>query len=237
MTDCRAPTESLVVFAKTPIPGQVKTRLAHAIGDASAARLAEAFLLDILEAARSLRNRSVLVAFSPASGEPWFRAQCGAAKGLSSGAAVAPLHLVPQPQAGFGERVVAALDEAHRLGAERTVIIGMDSPHLGPRRWESAFAALEDHDVCLGPCEDGGYYLIGLRAPQPALFKDIPWGGPDVADATRALVASLGLSLAELEEDFDVDEVEDLARLAARLEADPAGCPRTREALTRAGIG
>jgi len=226
MTDRHAPTRALVVFAKAPLPGLVKTRLARSIGDEPAARLAEAFLLDTLENARSMPACSLLVAFSPERSEPWFRAQGGAPSEA--------MRLIAQPAAGFGERLVAALGEAHRLGAEQTVLIGMDSPHLGPSRWEAAFAALEEHDLCVGPCEDGGYYLLGLRAPQPAVFEDIPWGGPGVLDATRARAASLGLSLAELGEDFDVDEVGDLERLAARLAADPTACPRTREALGRA---
>ncbi len=225
MTDHGRPTDALVVFAKAPVPGEVKTRLARSLGDAAAARLAEAFLLDILDRAASQGDRTLVVAFSPPAGEPWFRAHAGAG------------HLAAQPAAGFGARVAAALDEARRLGAERTVIVGMDSPHLGPDRWDAAFAALDEHDVCLGPCEDGGYYLIGTRAPQPGLFEGIPWGGPGVLRATRDRATSLGLSMAELEEDFDVDEVEDLRRLAARLERDPSACPRTREALRSVDLG
>ncbi len=224
MQENRRPTDAVVIFAKAPVPGQVKTRLGRALGDDAAARLAEAFLLDVLESARSLRDQLVVIAFSPPSSEPWFRSHVGAC------------HLVPQPQASFGERVIAALGEAHRLGAERTVIVGMDSPHLGTERWEDAFTALDDHDACVGPCEDGGYYLLGLRAPRPGMFEDIPWGGPKVLAATRARAAALGLSLAELEADFDVDEVEDLGRLAARLEHDAAACPHTRAALEAAGI-
>lgn len=223
MTHGSPPTDALVVFAKAPVPGQVKTRLARAIGDEPAARLAGAFLTDVLEGATSMLGKLVVVAFAPESRRPWFEAWSGAC------------HLVAQPELGFSERVVAALDEAHRLGAERTVIVGMDSPHLGPDRWEAAFAALDDHDACIGPCEDGGYYLLGLSAPQPGMFEDIPWGGPNVLEATRSRAAALGLSLAELEEDFDVDEVEDLGQLAARLELRPAICPRTRAALEALG--
>lgn len=225
MTDHGRPTDALVVFAKAPVAGEVKTRLARSLGHPAAARLAEAFLLDILDGARSLQDRRPVVAFSPPESEHWFRAHAGTC------------HLVPQPPTGFGSRVVAALDEARRLGAERTVIVGMDSPHLGRERWDAAFAALDHHDACIGPCEDGGYYLIGTRAPQPGLFEQIPWGGPGVLDATRARAAALGLSLAELEEDLDVDEVEDLRRLAALLEHDPASCPRTREALESVDLG
>lgn len=224
MTHGSPPTDALVVFAKAPVPGQVKTRLARAIGDEPAARLAGAFLTDVLEGATSMLGKLVVVAFAPESRRPWFEAWSGAC------------HLVAQPELGFSERVVAALDEAHRLGAERTVIVGMDSPHLGPDRWEAAFAALDEHDVCLGPCEDGGYYLLGLRTPQPGMFEDIPWGGPGVLTSTRARAAALGLSLVELDEDFDVDEVEDLEALSARLRAQPDACSHTREALERAGL-
>lgn len=225
MTDHGRPTDALVVFAKAPVPGQVKTRLARSLGDAAAARLAEAFLLDILQRAASPANRVLVVAFSPPASEPWFRAHAG------------PGHLAPQPAAGFGARVAGALAGARQLGAERTVIVGMDSPHLGPDRWDAAFAALDEHDVCLGPCEDGGYYLIGTRAPQPGLFEQIPWGGPGVLRATRDRATALGLSMAELEEDFDVDEMEDLRRLAARLQRDPSDCPRTLEALRSVDLG
>ena len=217
------PRDTLVVFAKAPIPGQVKTRLARHVGDRAAADLAAAFLLDTVDRARASGAR-VLLAFDPPEEEPWFREHAGSAS------------LSPQPDLDFGARVLAALRAARAEGAGRVVVVGMDSPHVPAERWSEAFAALEDRDLCLGPSEDGGYYLLGLREPRAELFDGIPWGTAGVLDATRARAAALGLSVTELATDFDVDEEADLQRLAEVLAARPGECPRTRAALEARGL-
>lgn len=217
------PRDTLVVFAKAPIPGQVKTRLARRVGDRAAADLAAAFLLDTVDRARASGAR-VLLAFDPPEEKAWFREHAPAAS------------LFPQPDLDFGARVLAAVRAARAAGADRVVVVGMDSPHVPADRWAEAFTALEHRDLCLGPSEDGGYYLIGLRDPHAELFAGIPWGTAGVLDATRARAAALGLSLAELAQDFDVDEEPDLRRLADVLAARPEECPRTRAALGARGL-
>jgi glycosyltransferase A (GT-A) superfamily protein (DUF2064 family) len=95
------------------------------------------------------------------------------------------------------------------------MVIGTDCPALTADHLRGAASALADHDVVLVPAEDGGYVLIGMRAPQPGLFSDMVWGTETVLAETRARIARLGLTSCELETLWDVDRPEDLARLSA----------------------
>jgi len=110
-------------------------------------------------------------------------------------------------------------------------VIGADTPHLSPERVDEAFEALAAADCVLGPARDGGYYLIGLTAPRPGLFQGIAWGTAGVLGATLAAAADLGLRVACLREERDIDERADLEWLAERLLAAPGGCPHTAEVL------
>jgi glycosyltransferase A (GT-A) superfamily protein (DUF2064 family) len=139
-----------------------------------------------------------------------------------------------QSGANLGARLVAAF--AARLAApgDAAVIVGTDCPGLRPRHLAAAFTALGDHDVVLGPSRDGGYWLIGLSRPAPALFEGIAWGGPEVLDGARRA----GLRVAQLETLADVDVPEDLVRLVAEWLVAPAEkrASRTAHALERMGL-
>jgi glycosyltransferase A (GT-A) superfamily protein (DUF2064 family) len=110
----------------------------------------------------------------------------------------------------------AAFREMERRGFARAVLIGSDSPQLPPSRVESALAALDGADLVLGPAADGGYYLIAMRTAHD-VFSGIRWSAPDVLAATLAKAEAARLRTRLLEEDFDVDTREDLARLEALL--------------------
>jgi rSAM/selenodomain-associated transferase 1 len=206
----------LVVMAKYPRPGQVKTRLARSFGDAAACRLYEAFLADI---ARRFSGRTfaLLWAVDPP------RADLSAVVG-------APAPCIDQIGAGLGERMRHCFERIFADGARRVVMIGADVPHVPDATVAAAFAALEDHDATLAPSPDGGYCLVGLRRPFD-LFTSIEMSTPRVFAETRALIEQDGLRLRVLPECFDIDEPEDLDALARLLQSGAAALPRTRAVL------
>lgn len=198
------PEEVLLVFARAPEPGRTKTRLAAAIGAVEAAALHAAFVLDVLERHAAPGRRLVL----RTTGDPhhtfWQEV---------------PKHLEQEDQGegDLGARLHRAFTPRLEGGA-RVVVLGTDSPALAPSKVDAAFAALASFDAVLGPADDGGYYLLGLSRPCPAVFQDIPWGTDRVCDDTRARLAASSVRWTELPVDYDVDHVGDLFRLLADIE-------------------
>jgi uncharacterized protein len=211
----------IVVLAKQPLAGHAKTRLARDIGQEEAQTLAEAFAQDTLELTSRQTNAQVLIAYTPAEGRGWFAREDPGAE------------LFLQPDGPFGQRIHAATREAFRRGASRCVLIGVDTPQLLLATLTSAFEALRNADVCLGPAEDGGYYLIGLREDQEQLFVDIPWSSAEVRMVTLRRAAEMGLTVSELDLELDIDEGVDLESLAPILRDRPGIARRTRAAMTR----
>ena len=229
---------TLGIFAKFPEAGRVKTRLAAVVGEAAAARLAEAFLLDTLAAARQL-NCERWVAYAPDEDgvRDWFGDRAGSGD-----------RLWPQPAGDLGARLSAFFRERLTGPASRVVVIGSDSPSL-PVEWvQEAFERLAQCDVVIGPAWDGGYYLLALRGGPildrginarswpAALFEGIAWSGPEVLEQTAAAVRAAGRSLELLAPWYDVDTAEDLRRLRDDLRAretagDGTHCPATRACL------
>lgn len=231
MTADRAPAfRSVIVFAKAPVPGDVKTRLLRAIPVAAVAPLARAFLLDALETALAVPDAEVTLAFSPAGEGPAMEALVSAAFGRR-----ARVRFEPQRGRDLGQRMAAAVEAACARGATAAVIIGSDSPTLPACRIEQAFATLEGTaDLVLGPAEDGGYYLLGARRPLPAGMLDrIAWSSGRERAETEARACAAGLDVALLEAWYDVDGPADLERLRRELLAGTAAAPRTLEALKR----
>lgn len=127
------------------------------------------------------------------------------------------LQASPQGGGDLGDRLLRAVERAFAGGAAGVILLGGDSPTLPASIVEDAAALLTQHDAVLGPCDDGGYYLLGLRRALPALFHDVGWGGEQVAEQTRARARVAGIDLAELPGWYDLDRVEDLARAAVDL--------------------
>jgi rSAM/selenodomain-associated transferase 1 len=197
---------ALAVMAKTPAAGQVKTRLCPPLHPAEAAALAACFLLDRLEQLGEVPGADALVAFTPRESQAELR------RLVPPGA-----RLIPQEGADLGERLDRVLTELLVEGYTGAIAVGTDSPTLPTAYIRLACDALREGtaDAVLGPAEDGGYYLIGLGAPAPALFKDMPWSTEAVARETLTRARQLGLRVALLPTWFDVDRGEDLARLRA----------------------
>ncbi len=200
----------MAIMAKVPIPGEVKTRLCPPLSPEQAAALARCFLQDRVEQITGVETAEPIVAFTPPERADDLR------RLLPRGA-----RLVPQNGADLGARLDRLLTDLLAEGHPGAVAVDADSPSLPTAFLRRACARLLEGtvDVVVGPCEDGGYYLIGLRAPTPELFRDMPWSTPAVLDETLARVRRLGLRLELLPPWFDVDRGEDLARLRASARA------------------
>lgn len=188
---------AVAILAKAPVPGLAKTRLIPAIGAHAAAVLQERMTERAVSTAIEAHSGPVTLWCAPDPGHVSFRE-------LVRHYAVT---LKRQPDGDLGARMLAAFTAAPAL------VIGTDCPALSPTHLRAATDALKDNDVVLIPAEDGGYVLIGARAPQPELFRDIAWGTAAVLAETRTRIAALGLRCAELDALWDVDTENDLARL------------------------
>lgn len=201
------PPDLLVVMAKAPRPGRVKTRLSPPLAPEDAAALYRCFLKDRLREVDACRGIGRAVAFAPKSEREFFHR-----------AAPAGFEIFSQEGEGLSERVsgVFARMFARRCGA--VVVTDSDSPDLPAAIMEESFRALADGaDVVFGPCVDGGYYLVGMKKEVPGFFDDIPWSTSRVLEESRGRASRLGLSTALLEPWQDVDTLEDLRSLYRRL--------------------
>ena len=221
----RPSAETLTVMAKAPRPGLVKTRLAEALGVDAAAALYRAFLHDTAELANAVRSlrpaMAAALCFSPADAGDEF--------GFDEGAFDLA---IAQRDGDLGARLTGIYEDLFAARHELVVTIGADSPTLPPSLVAGAFDRLEDGaDVVLGPTSDGGYYLVGLRAPRPELFHDMPWSTDRVLAATLERAGALGLETAILDDWYDVDTHDELSRLRRELTFTSVPAPHTRAAL------
>jgi rSAM/selenodomain-associated transferase 1 len=203
---------ALAVMLRVPGAEPVKTRLAAALGAPAAALLARCFARDALEAAARLPGLTAVAAFSPPS-----------AAGAMAALAPAGMRRLPQRGADLGARMANLVGDLLGAGHRAAMLVGSDLPALPAAYVGEAARALADGsaDLVLGPAEDGGYYLIGLSRPAPALFTGVAWSTGEVLAATRAQAAALGLRARLLPPWHDVDTPSDLARLRRDLLAAP----------------
>lgn len=199
---------ALVLFARFPEPGRVKTRLAAAIGPEIALALYSAFLSDLVRRFQNVCDQRVL-ACTPDSSESFEFFRTLAADRFT---------LWPQPEGSLGTRLADCF-ETHLREFDNVIVIGSDAPTLPAQFIAEADEALATSDCVLGPAIDGGYYLVGLQKPCPELFAGIDWDGPSVLEQTVHRVRSAGLSLHLLPPWYDVDTVEDLHALRGHVAA------------------
>ncbi len=188
----------IVIFAKAPVPGAVKTRLISMLGAEGAARLAATMLHTTVAHATKAGLDVPELCVTPDSGDPAWR-----------GFLPAGVRLTDQGSGDLGKRLAAA---ARRLigAGERILLIGTDCPGLDDAGLSAAALELETHDAVLIPAEDGGYVLLGLKRFDESLFSDIAWGTDTVAQVTKKRIAALGWSLFIGETLRDLDEPGDL---------------------------
>lgn len=210
------------LFAKHPVAGTVKTRLAEALGPTAAAELSEAFVRDLCDRFAAIADRRWLgITPSTTAACDWFRT-------LSADR----YELWVQPDGDLGVRMEAFFASAFAAGATRAVLIGSDSPTLPLEFIEEAFDSLHAHDVVLGPARDGGYYLIGAARPLSGVLADVRWSSPHTFADTVAGMNRIALRVATLSEWYDVDTVDDLGFLEGHLGALRRLDPRLPESAT-----
>lgn len=236
---------AIAVMAKAPRPGQVKTRLSPPLTPHAAASLSTSFLRDMTQNIRLAACGQAIcgyVAYAPAGLEAMFEGILapGTRLVLADGSGDMPSHV-----AGFGRSLLHAARALFDRGHAAVCLLNSDSPNLPTvLLCQAAEALSRDGDrVVLGPAEDGGYYLIGVKAPHAHLFEDIDWSSDRVADQTRERARSLALELIELAKWYDVDERAALARLLHDFEhpcfeASLASytAPATQDCIERLGL-
>jgi len=212
--------QALIVFAKPPEPGQVKTRLTAQLTPEEAASLYRAFLLDALDQYTALDADVRLYLFAPA--------------GTTLHAAPASVTHHTQQGATLGDRMRHAFAETLDAGYQRAVVIGTDHPTLPSAFIKRAFSELHASPaVVIGPSTDGGYYLLGMNAFFPELFAAMRYSHGDVFADTLDRASRTDARLNILPAWYDVDEPEDLTRLIEDLGANPDQAPRTYAELVR----
>ncbi|HEX6470383.1 MAG TPA: TIGR04282 family arsenosugar biosynthesis glycosyltransferase [Streptosporangiaceae bacterium] len=192
----RTATADLLIIAKEPVPGRVKTRLSPRYTPEQAAELAAAALADTLEAAARTRAARRTLALSGTPGA-W----------LPPG-----VRVVPQRGDGLDERLAHAFTDAY--DGRPVVLVGMDTPQVTPALLAMAAGALRAHDAAFGPATDGGFWLLGLREPDPSLIAGVPMSRSDTGRIQLARLADAGLSVALLPALTDVDTPADVERVA-----------------------
>jgi len=203
------PPQRLLVFARLPELGQVKTRLATEIGPERALAIYEAMLRDLIASVGPSTHETEIEFLWPPTPH---------ANGAALRRAFAQHAVAMQTGATLGDRLSMAFSERfffHRT--EKIVAIGVDDPLLPRALIDHAFALLDSCEYVLGPAEDGGYYLLGCRALsyEPSVFHDIAWGTSSVLQTTIERIAATGRTMALLPQRFDVDTGSDLERFAA----------------------
>jgi rSAM/selenodomain-associated transferase 1 len=215
--------DALVVVAKRPAAGNTKTRLSPPLSPEQASAFYESFLLDTLDQMRRVKGVEHLVAYTPPDAAGYFEQ---VARGFK---------LVAQQGRDLGERLDAIMTWCLSHGYRRVVIMDSDSPTLPLAYLEQAFHFLWDGaQAVLGPCDDGGYYLIGARQPIPRLLRGVRMSTPTVGAETIALAHAEGLDLAQLPAWYDVDDVASLARLDGEIaKLDARAAMHTRRSLAQ----
>ncbi|ABQ28188.1 TIGR04282 family arsenosugar biosynthesis glycosyltransferase [Geotalea uraniireducens] len=213
---------ALIVFAKQPIAGKVKTRLTTVLSPEEAAELYRCMLIDTLSKVKQLEGVDIYLFFE------------GNGDAASYFATIAAgMETVPQRGNNLGERMMDAFQRTFEHGYESVAIIGTDSPDLPVGFLDVAFQRLEKNgvDVVIGPTEDGGYYLLAMKRVYCRLFRDVPWSSDQVLNLSLARGAEAGITIGLLPGWYDVDTVEDLRRPG--LLDKGSGAPMTREFIKK----
>jgi hypothetical protein len=225
-------SRSLLLFARLPVAGKVKTRLVPRFSPEEALQLHSALLADSLD----LLNRTA----AAASAAPFlYLSEEGALDAEISSRMGAAARAV-QHGSDLGERLARAFQERLAAGSRQVVILGSDTPHLPGERIVRAFQALEQDEVVVGPARDGGYYLIGAARLHPELFRRIPWGTGEVYRETVRRARKEKISLASLPDWDDIDLPESVTALWKEiLHREKTGggeVPRATDRLLRRGM-
>jgi rSAM/selenodomain-associated transferase 1 len=213
----------LVIMAKAPTPGMVKTRLAQSLPVDAVTELYRCLLDDTMTLARSLGTVEVAIMCPDSDVEELTQL----ARGVAG--------VVAQKGEGLAAGLTSVFAHFAASGRQRVVAFNSDSPHLPAAVLERAFEALTAHDMVVGPTHDGGYYLVGAKTAHPAFFDGDGMGTKSAFDALLARARGLQLSVGFTDPFYDIDVESDLTRLAAELRLAPARAPRTAAWLKQWG--
>ena len=219
----RQGNRTLVIMAKAPKPGMVKTRLAQSIPPNAVTALYRCLLDDTMALARSLDAVEVAMMCPAADVDDLSRLAGDAVR------------VVPQTGTGLAAGLTSVFAHFGAAGHQRIIAFNSDSPHLPASVLESAFEALATRDVVVGPTHDGGYYLVGASATHPGLFNGEGMGTSNALETLLHRAQALGLSVSFADTFYDVDVASDLIRLDAELRLAPARAPRTAAWLAEWG--
>jgi len=206
---------TLVIMAKAPQPGRVKTRLAQHLPPPAITEVYRCLLDDTIALAKSLGTVHVAI-------------MCPAADVTELESVVdGHLQVVAQKGDGLAAGLTSVFEHFVNGGQQRTIAFNSDSPHLPSTILEAAFEILTSHDVVVGPTYDGGYYLVGAKATHPALFEGDGMGTASALERLLSKAQALGLSVGFTPSFYDIDVASDLIQLAAELRNSPSRAPRT----------
>lgn len=213
---------AIIIMTKVPAAGNVKTRLSPILSTEQCAELAECFLRDTVEKANQIKILTI-IAFSPVE----------ARENLIE---ILPTEkfIVEQTGENLGERMLNAFQFAFSQNFDAVVMIGTDSPTFPSEFLTQAFESLVEDDAVLGKTADGGFYLIGLRTLKKEIFEAVAWSSSETFEQTKRNIINSNYSLREIPAWYDVDEPEDLERLAAEFQSDEKSrraAPKTFEWL------
>lgn len=204
---------TLIIFAKHPEPGKVKTRLARDLGDDKAAEIYSDIARDIISRVSKSPKYETVIYYDPPDKENeitlWL-------KGLTK---IDGEHLIPQEGSSLGERISGAFERIFSSGQDKAVIIGSDCTNVTDAMIEETFTDLSHYDAVLGPAEDGGYYLLGLKRFTPELFQEVDWSTELVLGQTLSRLDKLGYNYKLLETLRDIDNLNDLKSLSYVFES------------------
>lgn len=219
----------LMVFLKEPIPGKVKTRLASTVGDDEAARRYKALVEVLLRQLQGLENCRIRFCYAPDDADDairfWLLPQMNASSSDKENIYIAPTALGdkyrqeidfrPQGDGNLGDRMQRAFAEGFTDGFEEIAVIGTDCPDCGARWINTGFSkmAKDTSHGMIGPSTDGGYYMLGLKAPCPTVFENIAWSESSVFDATITAAETAGFHLETLPALTDIDHEDDWDKL------------------------
>ena len=213
---------TLVIMAKAPRPGTVKTRLAQSLSVEAVTELYRCLLEDTLALAHSLRGVNVAIMCPESDIEELTQFAAGATT------------VVAQQGEGLASGLTSVFAHFAAPGRQHVIAFNSDSPHLPVSVLVGAFERLSTHDVVVGPTHDGGYFLVGAKATHAELFHGDGMGTNSALDALLARAQQLQLSVDFTEPFYDIDLEEDLSRLAAELRLAPERAPRTAVWLKQA---
>jgi uncharacterized protein len=207
----------LVIMAKAPRPGEVKTRLATSLSPEAVTAFYCCLLDDTLALARSLQMDDVKVAIMCPEADVNELAEL----------AVGEVSVVAQKGQGLAAGLISVFAHFAESSQRRVIAFNSDSPHLPRSVLEDAFEMLAAHDVVVGPTHDGGYYLVGAKASHPTLFAGDGMGTSSALERLLSRTRALELSVGFADRFYDIDIADDLSRLAVELRVAPERAPRT----------